>query len=78
MKIRRIFKWADRGKHWTSKQTNKICQQHGGRYFLYNPDYGFVANSHFAYSDAAMWPKCVQHPKNAKVHKFCSMSAIPV
>ena len=28
--------------------------------------------SHFAYLDAAMWPKCVRHPKIQCLRKFCN------
>ena len=32
---------------------------------------------HFAYCDAAMWLKCVRHPKNAIFTQNFAMSAIP-
>ena len=33
---------------------------------------------HFAYGDAAMWPKCVRHAQNAIFTQNFAMSATPV
>ena len=35
-------------------------------------------HGHFAYGDAAMWLKCVWHPKNAIFMQNFAMSATPV
>ena len=33
--------------------------------------------SHFVYGDAAMWLKCIRHPKNAIFTQNCAMNVTP-